>query len=328
MNLHSISKGPVLCKLLAVTVTLLVTVPAIAVNHIQLGAVGVAFGQSVRFHVVNLTPPDPNIPPGPCRVQLALLDLGGKPVNNARGLPAVQEGSIDPGQSLTLLFSNTGLARFGGRLIVRGQITLTSDSALPPGPCSHVIPSLEVTDDFSARTEAYVSPGEIAGFNPQPDPPGDLRLAFEYGLVGIAFGQQARLHVVSVPTPATVSTNADVQPGPCRVTLSFLSASGESITKGKGIPVTEDVEVNPGGFAELTLNSIGLVPLGRRLLIRAQVTSPTDTGVPPGPCRAFTSDLEIVDDFSARTSHFISPAEIHGFNPQPDPPAIPVANVP
>jgi hypothetical protein len=78
----------------------------------------------------------------------------------------------------------------------------------------------------------------------------------------------------------------------------------------------------PGEIAALELSSRGLVGFGQRLPLRAVVTLADDVTVSPGPCDGFSANLEIVDAFSARTQVLLNPAEIHGFNPQPDPPAI------
>jgi hypothetical protein len=186
---------------------------------------------------------------------------------------------------------------------------------------------LEVTDNLTARTEAFVSPGEIAGFNPQPDPPGFVRVAFDYGMVGIGFAQEAQLHLVSVPSPTISVEVAAAAATTCHATLRFLDGSGQVVTNRRGVPITKDVDIAPGGSAELTLDGSNFVSLGSRLLLRAQVSSPTVNGFPPDPCLNFTSDLEIVNAESARTSHFVSPAAIHGFNPQPDPPGAPAIGV-
>jgi len=285
-----------------------------------LGVIGASFGQSVRFHAVNLTPTDPTLPPGPCRLQMALLDLKGQPLVDAKGNPAVVEGSLDTGKSLTLVFHTAGLLRRGQRLAVRGQVTLIDEVKIPPGPCAQLVPSLEITDDFTARTDGYISPGEIAGFNPQPDPPAVVRVQFDFGLIGIAFGQQARLHLAAVPPHVTANGDQDAAIT-CHETLSFRNAAGNIVRNGRGELVTLDVDIPPGGFATLTLDSRGLVNFGQRLLIRPEIVSPSRE-VPPDPCRLFTSDVEIIDDITTRTSHFVSPAEIHGFNPQPDPPGV------
>jgi hypothetical protein len=290
-------------------------VPALAATHIQLGVIGVAFAQTVRFHVVDLTPFDPKFPP-PCRVQIALLDRNGKPVVDARGVPAIQEGTLLPGKSLTLVFNPAGLLRLGQRMAVREQVTLPDDTDVPPDPCDQVVPSLEITDNFTARTDAFISPGEIAGFNPQPDPPDILRVQFDFALVGLAFGQRARLHVAGIPGP-TGLTNLKDPDATCHLTLTFRDAQGNVSLDAKRQPVTVDVDIPAGGSTQLTFDPAGLLRIGQRLLTRAEVVSPVEL---PPPCRLFTADVEVIDSFTARSSHFVSPAEIHGFNPQPDPP--------
>ena len=323
MNRNSTTQGHMLLRLLlALAVATLFTLPAFSAAHIQLSAAGVTFGQSVRFHAVNLTPPpDPDSPPDPCHVQLALVDLSGKPITDERGSPAVQEGDLLPGQSLTLVFNSTGVVRRGERLVVRGQVSLTSDPKLPP-PCDQMAPSLEVVNDGSARTQVYVSPGEIAGINPQPDPPGFVRVAFDYPMIGVASGQQASLRLVAVPVPPP-PTNNEIPPGPCHATLAFYDLNGQVLTNKRGIPFTKEVDLEPGGSAEFTVNSDNVKLADGRVLVRAQVSSPTTNGFPPGPCLAFTSGLEIVNSSSVHSVHFVGPAEIHGFNPQPDPPGVP-----
>jgi len=326
VNKNSTTQGhKVFRLLLALTVTTFFAVAATAANHIQLSAAGVTFGQTVRFHVVGLSPANPDAPPDPCHVQLALLDLDGKPITNARGLPAVEDGDVLPGQALTLLFNSEGVVRRGERLVVRGQVMLSSDAKFPPDPCSQMAPSLEITNNANARTQVFVSPGEIAGFNPQPDPPGFVRVAFDYPMIGLATGQEASLRLVAVPAPAP-PTDSEIPPGPCHATLTFYDDAGQVLTNKRGVPFSKDVELEPGASAEFTVNSDNVKLSSGRVLVRAQVSSPTTAGFPPGPCLVFTSGLEIVNSDSAHSVHFVSPAEIHGFNPQPDPPGVPSAN--
>src|ERR1041384_4364242 len=58
-------------------------------------------------------------------------------------------------------------------------------------------------------------------FNPQPEPPG------RWGMFGIVEGQTARVSVVNT------SGDPRVPPGPCRVVLAFVDASGEVLKESR-----------------------------------------------------------------------------------------------
>lgn len=59
----------------------------------------------------------------------------------------------------------------------------------------------------------------VQAFNPQPDPPA------HFGMLGITHDQTARLNVVAQPNHV-----GDVQPGPCRVALSFRDRNGRLLS--------------------------------------------------------------------------------------------------
>jgi hypothetical protein len=41
-----------------------------------------------------------------------------------------------------------------------------------PEPCGAVVPTFEIYDVLTRRTQVFTHPLEIFGFNPQPEPPG------------------------------------------------------------------------------------------------------------------------------------------------------------
>lgn len=53
--------------------------------------------------------------------------------------------------------SNRGMFRFVG---------------LVPDPCSALVPTLELVETLTSRSQVVMDPLEIFGFNPQPEPPG------------------------------------------------------------------------------------------------------------------------------------------------------------
>jgi hypothetical protein len=130
-----------------------------------------------------------------------------------------------------------------------------------------------------------------------------------YGLVGFARGQTVRLNVVNTLPPGP--TDAEAPPDPCRTRLLLFDGEG-------GLLAEKRADLIPGRSTSLDL---GFVPsdviAASRMSVRAQVDVFVPPDTPPDPCK---STLEVVDDDTARTNLFVSPAEIHGFNPQPDPP--------
>ena len=152
------------------------------------------------------------------------------------------------------------------------------------------------------------NPGEIHGFNPQPDPPG-------FGPFTLEAGQFVRLNVTCFDHQIGLSP-----PDPCRGVVMFHDVLGNVL-------VEDTYELQPGhsGFLPFALPpgdtvapSLGIQPC-----------------VIPGPGGVAIPDVEIFDaatllvvrhmnPSAARMSEFSNggtdPGSIVGFNPQPDPP--------
>jgi hypothetical protein len=156
------------------------------------------------------------------------------------------------------------------------------------------------------------------------------------GLVGIASGQEAYLHVTRLHPPEPV-----VPPEPVRVRVSFVGADGASLAES-------EIALLPGRSETLHLRGPSSTA---RLLARAAITRLPDDGevggivpctAPPGteasgivPCTTpslndvgdvppddgLVATLEIVDVATQRSAVVLHPLVVKGFNPQPEPPA-------
>src|SRR5215831_2842281 len=137
------------------------------------GMVGITQGQTMRLNVVNLNPPpDPDAPPGPCRMLLSFRDANGQPFTDSNGQEIGQVVELQGGQSAFLdlngdifaggISTNGGPARLQLRPLV-GVLVSPPDpeKQYPPGPCRA---SMEVFDNASGRTSVF------ANFEPPPDP--------------------------------------------------------------------------------------------------------------------------------------------------------------
>jgi len=151
-------------------------------------------------------------------------------------------------------------------------------------------------------------------FNPQPDPPG-------FGMLGVNPGETLRL---SIANQGTLNPDG-FPPGPCRVELGFVDG------QGNGVGTTLTQVLKPGASVHLDLDGNGITEGGvasARTLLRSEVrpvfrvASDTRFGLtPPDPC---VVSAEIFDNETGETLvsvGIINPGVIHGFNPQPDPPA-------
>jgi hypothetical protein len=143
--------------------------PTAVEDQATFGMVGITLGQTVRLNIVNLIPPpDPDAPPGPCRVVLSFRDANGRPFTDANGQVVRREVSLQPGESAFLdlngdLFappSTNGAGRLQLRPVAR--VVSVPDGNYPPGPC-HA--TMEVFDNTTGRTSTF-----SAGFEPPPDP--------------------------------------------------------------------------------------------------------------------------------------------------------------
>ena len=117
--------------------------------------------------------------------------------------------------------------------------------------------------------------------------------AVQFGLVGLARGETARLNVVNTLPPSPVRSESS-----CHVSLRFLNERGESFRDAAG-----EADLEPGHATQLDLpaatafeNSTAL-----RRLIRASVESnPGPPDLPPNPCAGIVSTMELFDNLTGR----------------------------
>jgi hypothetical protein len=226
----------------------------------EFASIGVARGQVVRLSAFyhNVFPPGPCTPGVACRPEgsfratLSFVECDGT-------VAAQSVLTLSPERGVSLVFSPTSF-HSDGRACARALINVEPDAN---GYLPDLVPSVEVLDASTGQS-ALLNPGVIAGFNPQPEPPGDSN----FGLFNIVRGQTARVSASFVDVPR------GFPPGPCRVTLSFYSGDGQLI--GQSMQTLQ-----LGTTAQFDLPTTGF-PNGWRARIRASVhVEPLEGGVIP-----------------------------------------------
>jgi hypothetical protein len=306
------------------------------------GLVGIARGQSARLNVF-IGNPDFNtggLPPDPCRVTLAFANEAGQPVRDRLGDVVMADGSVRPGESISLLLPAVQLpaVQRGRRGLVRPVVQAGSpaDSAFPPDPCRGLVATLEVFDGPSGRTSVLYA--ATFGFNAPPDPdtpstshPPEPDKPAAFAPVALVRGDSAELHV-AIGNPDFIggpgaTVNADLAPSslppdPCHVTLGFVDDAGAPFVDRKGRAVSADGSVRPGQSLslELTSSEVFRPRDGRRQNVRAIFTTdPPDPELPVDPCRNLAPTLELLDGATGRTSILYAPGLANP--PDPDRPA-------
>ena len=127
----------------------------------RFGMVGLAFGQTARLSVVNLLPPDPIYPPGPCQGTLGFLTSEGQTFVDNSGGEIVKEVSIRPGRAEFLDMPASEVLHRVRRVQFRAGLELRH-AEFPPEPCQNIVATLEVFDDFTGRTMVLYPPGPVA----------------------------------------------------------------------------------------------------------------------------------------------------------------------
>lgn len=261
----------------------------IDIGTYNLSSVGVARGQLARLTVVwtRAFPPDPCLPPGPCKTYgpfnttLALVDARGRVV-------ARQSFALTQGRPAALNFAPSEFGA-GGRAQLQAQITVDPD-ADGITPC--IMPSLEVIN-IDGSNSTVVNPGTLVGFNPQPEPPGDREPEFGFGFVTEGRGQTMRLNATFT------DVDADLPPGPCRVTLSFYDGDGRLVMQ-----TVETVEL--GQTVSLDVPA-GELPATVRKRLRATVRV---EALPGGLIPCVMPSLEVFNTDTGKTSLFYPGAMI------------------
>lgn len=130
--------------------------------------------------------------------------------------------------------------------------------------------------------------------------------------VGITLGQTARINVVNSPDP-----NSPNPPQPVTVEMCFHDRNNNPILDRFGRPVQKTVTIDPhhGDFLDLNGNLVASPGsrVGIQPCIRVLSISEGTLAVPT---------LELYNNL-LKTTFVLSPGTARGFDPQPDPPALP-----
>lgn len=262
--------------------------PAPALPAVQFGLVGIARGQTMRVNIVNALPVGTDV--AACDLHAIFADQAGLPF----GTRSDDWIALVPGQATwidlpaALVFARDASAR---RARVRTTVEYEPDPPTHPpnsiDPCSRIVSTLEVFDNFTGRTSAFES---------QPVPP------TTFGLVGLARRQTLALTTINLAHPP--DPGLDLPPSPCVVALSFLDATGQAMRGRDGLPLGRRAALLPGEF--LALNLPAALTLGASAGLRVPVRAlvQVDSGPPefPDACAGLTNTLELVDTSKARTS--------------------------
>lgn len=154
------------------------------VHEARFGLLGLARLQIARLNIVNVFPPgpvtppdpvhppDPVQPPDPCHVAIGFLTTSGQPFVDDAGAAIIAELDLRPGQSAFVELTSANAFRGSRdlRMAFRATGLFTHepppDDSHPPDPCRAVVPSLEIYDVLTGRTQVVMSPFEIFDFAP------------------------------------------------------------------------------------------------------------------------------------------------------------------
>lgn len=286
--------------------------------HPAFGLTGLARGQSA---ILNVFWGDPHeVPPNPCHVSVAFVDVTGSPLLDVTGAPVAGDGSVRPGAAFALRVRGSDVLgsrlRSSFRPVVTGFVE-DPDPEAPPNPCHGLVPTFEIYDDVSLRTESLHAPlSEIPPPVGDQDPPEPDRPA-TFGLLGLAEGQLARLSAAIAtrpPGPPSRGAGAGDEPSAasCVVGLGFVDAAGQVLTNANGQPLVVQREVAPNRVLVLDARASDVLPRGARrrsvhAVVRAEV-QPGPPNLPPNPCFGLVPTLELIDAASGRTSLSYAPA--------------------
>jgi hypothetical protein len=149
------------------------------VHEARFGLVGLARLQIARLNVIHLPPPGPIVPPtDPCHVAIGFLRPGGEPFVDDAGAAIVLEQDLRTGDVAVLELRSADAFRDSRalRTLIRptaffSHVPVPADA---PEPCGAIVPSLEIYEPATGRTQIFTYPLEIFDFNPQPEPAGTL----------------------------------------------------------------------------------------------------------------------------------------------------------
>jgi hypothetical protein len=143
---------------------------------------------------------------------------------------------------------------------------------------------------------------------------------FLFGMVGIVRGQTVRLNVVN-----SIAAEPGVPDEACVVGLMFIDDTSVSL----GEAISSRLMPGRSVFLDFTISDPEW-RVAQRLQLRGLVKAfSPDTGQRPGgmpprdACQGLISTMEVFANETGQTMVIQHPAEIRGFNPQPEPPALP-----
>ena len=149
--------------------TTLVAVPAvwagIEPDPFHFGQVGLARLQVAHLNIY-VPPPNDDQPPSDdtnvCHVSLSFVDGAGNAVVNAAGVAIAAEYDLSPGESAALELTAADAFKDRSRRVdIRPIVTFvspTDDQQLPVDPCLGAVPTLELYDALTGRTQIVLYP--------------------------------------------------------------------------------------------------------------------------------------------------------------------------
>ena len=268
------------------------------------GMVGITRGEIARLNISYVAPPEPDVPPGPCRVAFMFFDSSGRRIAGA-----ILE--IAPGQSRHL---DVGFMRAPppdqDRQEVRAGWQAPPDPDAPQCTSDRFIANVEVIGRDGETSVLY--PGLQAP--PEPETPGGVSPPepdHNFGIVGVARGQTARLNVAFAQPPDPIFPL-----GPCRVQLTFFDANGARLA-------TTSVVLLPGQARALDFVNTRRAPGGRpgeaappdpeRVQVRANWIAPPEPERPQCTSNRFIATVEVVGRGGSTTVLY------PGLQPPPEP---------
>lgn len=123
-------------------------------DRISFGMVGITQGQTARISVANvIAQNDSNLPPGPIRVAIVVINSNGNPFRNRDGSPVRKVAMLERGDSTFLDLNFDEFPAGPSRLQLRAVVTVFPpgpiDNAFPPDPC---VPTVEIITNATGRT--------------------------------------------------------------------------------------------------------------------------------------------------------------------------------
>ena len=198
---------------------------------------------------------------------------------------------------LDMSYSETGAQR-------RGSVSVRAGIHAESPHLKNLVVSGEVVDETSGRIDAYV-PGVNAfgdGSVREANPPDPVR--------GVTTLSLAPVGIVGGETLRVVYLNA----GSSLVTIVPCVYDGEGAHVSEGAPVV--LEPGQTRSFDTSWRQMG----GERASIRPQVRGAVH--VRKGDAKDVLLLGEVVDEVSGKSTTYLSPGAIKGFNPQPDPPKV------